>query len=56
MFAISLNTSCNLNKYIDHEQACVMALVSFNAVGKNHANLLWLLLSFDDDNDQDGCP
>ena len=39
MFAICVNTSCNLNKSIEHERACVMVLVNFEANGKNHSYL-----------------
>ena len=37
MFAVCVNTSCNLNKSIEHEWACVcvMVLLSFDISGKS---------------------
>ena len=38
MFAICVNTSCNVNKFIEHERASVM-VVSFEANGENYTLL-----------------
>ena len=44
MLAICVSTSCNLNKSIEHERACVMVLVNFEANGKNHSYLFVVVI------------